>query len=243
MSLVLILFFLEGILCFAANLILPLVSRWEVTKLTFFLQNFLGFCCFECRVWPLVRCSLTIFFGSAGGRPRRSNDGFVLERIRFTLSECGNVKSCKLNVSNKWIIFYPVFPCSVSIEFCFGQLPQMAAIKKKKNCSTSSYFQHLSVKFILFWFWPQPIKRHETDIQKWLWPGLVNSASSYTPLLISLRASRASIAWAVHGFSGMETRFAQQKGNLFAHMSKCSEEVPRKIFHFYVNYQHLQPAL
>ena len=133
MSLVLILFFLEGILCFAANLILPLVSRWEVTKLTFFLQNFLGFCCFECRVWPLVRCSLTIFFGSAGGRPRRSNDGFVLERIRFTLSECGNVKSCKLNVSNKWIIFYPVFPCSVSIEFCFGQLPQMAAIKKKKT--------------------------------------------------------------------------------------------------------------
>ena len=29
--------------------------------------------------------------------------------------------------------FYAVFPCSVSIEFCFGQLPQMAAIKKKKK--------------------------------------------------------------------------------------------------------------
>ena len=83
--------------------------------------------------------------------------------------------------------------------------------KKKKNCSTSSYFQHLSAHFILFWFWPQPIKRHETDIQKWLRPGLFNSASTYTPLLISSRASRASIAWAMHGFRGMETRPTEGK--------------------------------
>ena len=58
MSLVLILFFLAGRLCYAANLILPLVSRWEVTRLTYFLQNFLGFCCFKRRIWSLVRCSL-----------------------------------------------------------------------------------------------------------------------------------------------------------------------------------------
>lgn len=45
--------------------------------------------------------SLSIFVGPAGGRPRRSNDEFVLERIFFTLSECLNVKSCMLNVSNK----------------------------------------------------------------------------------------------------------------------------------------------
>ena len=31
-------------------------------------------------------------------------DECVLGRIRFTCSECGNVKTCMLNVSNKWII-------------------------------------------------------------------------------------------------------------------------------------------
>ena len=50
MSLVLIFFFLAGRLCFAANLILPLVSRWEVKKLTYFPQNFLGFCYFKLQV-------------------------------------------------------------------------------------------------------------------------------------------------------------------------------------------------
>ena len=35
-------------------------------------------------------------------------------------------------------------------EFCFGLLPQVAAIKKK--CSTSTYSQNLSAKFVLFWF-------------------------------------------------------------------------------------------
>ena len=42
----------------------------------------------------------------------------------------------------------------------------------KKDCATSTNFQYLSAKLILFWVWPQPITRHETDIQKWLWPGL-----------------------------------------------------------------------
>ena len=45
--------------------------------------------------------SLSIFVGPAGGRPRGSNDEFVLERIFFTISGCVNVKSCMLNVSNK----------------------------------------------------------------------------------------------------------------------------------------------
>ena len=48
------------------------------------------------------------------------------------------------------------------------------------------------------------------------------STYTYTPLLISSRVSRASIARAVRGYSGMQTRFAQQEGNLFAHASKCS---------------------
>ena len=85
----LIFFFLAGRLCCAANLILPLVSRWEVTKLTSFLQNFLGFCCFECRIWSLVRCSLNTFFGSEGGRPRRSNDEFALEESASLFQSAG----------------------------------------------------------------------------------------------------------------------------------------------------------
>ena len=48
------------------------------------------------------------------------------------------------------------------------------------------------------------------------------STYTYTPLLISSRVSRASITRAVRGYSGMQTRFAQQEGNLFAHASKCS---------------------
>ena len=186
MSLVLILFFLAGRLCYAANLILPLVSRWEVTRLTYFLQNFLGFCCFKCRVWSLVRCSLGVFFGSAGGRPRCSNVEFVLERIRFTLSECGYVKSCVMNVWNKWTIFMLSFRAVFSIEFCFGRLPQMAAIEK--------IVQLLPISSI----------------------------------------SRPSLV-------GFGFEFNQSQGTKL-HASKCFEEVPQKHFHFYVNYQHLQPV-
>ena len=72
---------------------------------------------------------LSIFVGLAGGRPRRSNDEFLLERIFFTISECVNAKSCMLNVSNKSIIFMLSFRAVFSIEFFFGRLPQMAAIK------------------------------------------------------------------------------------------------------------------
>ena len=85
----LILFFLAGRLFCAANLILPLVSRWEVTKLTSFLQNFLGFCCFECRIWSLVRCSLSTFFGLRGWKTTTFKWWICPRRIRFTLSECG----------------------------------------------------------------------------------------------------------------------------------------------------------
>ena len=46
---------------------------------------------------------------------------------------------------------------------------RMAATKKN---SASSCFQHLSVRFALFWFWSHPITKPETDIQKWLWPEL-----------------------------------------------------------------------
>ena len=133
MSLVLIFFFLAGRLCFAANLILPLVSRWEVKKLTYFPQNFLGFCCFKLQVWSLVRCSLSIFFGTAGGGPRRSNDGFVLERIRFTLSECENVNFCKRNVLNKWIIFMLSFRAVLVLNFVLANYRKWLPLKKKKK--------------------------------------------------------------------------------------------------------------
>ena len=42
-----------------------------------------------------------IFYGSADQRQTRSKVEFVLERIRFTLSDWGNVKACMLNFSNK----------------------------------------------------------------------------------------------------------------------------------------------
>ena len=42
-----------------------------------------------------------IFYGLADQRQRRANVEFVLKRIRLTLSEWGNVKTCVLNFSNK----------------------------------------------------------------------------------------------------------------------------------------------
>ena len=69
---------------------------------------------------------------------------------------------------NYFMLFYRAVFITV---FCFGRLPQMDAMRKKKWL-TSTYFQYISAKFTLFWFWPQPIRRHETDIQKWLWPRL-----------------------------------------------------------------------
>ena len=51
---------------------------------------------------------------------------------------------------------------------------QMAAIKinvKPLLISIPVFFVYSSTKFILFWFWPQPITTRETDIQymqKWL---------------------------------------------------------------------------
>ena len=46
--------------------------------------------------------AISIFFGSPGrSKPGRSNNEFLLDRIRFTLSEFRNVKTCMLNDSNK----------------------------------------------------------------------------------------------------------------------------------------------
>ena len=128
------------------RVILPLVSRWEVMKLTNFLHNnnnFVGFCSFNCRIWSLVRCSLSIFFVSAGGRARRSNDEFVLplERIRFTLLECGNVKTALYAECFKYMnYFYAVFPCSFYYWILFR--PITANGCHRKNCWTSTYFQY-----------------------------------------------------------------------------------------------------
>ena len=110
---------------------------------------------------------LSIFSGSA----TCSNDEFVLERIRFTLSECKDDKTCIVNVSNKWFFFNAVFPCSVYYYILFQRIAANSC--HQKNYSATTHFQYLSAKFILFWFWPQPITTHETDIQKWLWVGLL----------------------------------------------------------------------
>ena len=107
-----------------------------------------------------------IFYGSADQRQRRANVEFVLERIHLTLSEWGNVKTCMLNFSNKWLIFLLSFHAMFITEFCFVRLPQMAVIKKYP---ASTHFQYSSAKFILFWFWLQPITMRETGIQKCLW--------------------------------------------------------------------------
>ena len=72
------------------------------------------------------------------------------------------------------IFFHAVFPRSVNCWILFR--PIAASGCHKKNCSTSTYFQYLSAKFVLIWFWPQPIARHETNIQKWLWPWLAARA-------------------------------------------------------------------
>ena len=99
----LILFFLAGRLCCAGNLILPLVWRWEVTKLTSFLQNFLGFCCFECRISSLVRCSLSTFFWLRGWKNTTFKWWICPRRIRFTLSECGTNREKKTQDREIWL--------------------------------------------------------------------------------------------------------------------------------------------
>ena len=74
------------------------------------------------------------------------------------------------------VFFYTVFPRSVNFWILFRPIAASGCHQKKKNCSTSTYFRYLSAKFVLFWIWPQPIARHETIIQKWLWPWLASRA-------------------------------------------------------------------
>ena len=54
-------------------------------------------------------------------------DEFVLGRIRFTCSECGNVKTCMLQINELYLCCLPLK--SFITEFCFDRLPQMAVIK------------------------------------------------------------------------------------------------------------------
>ena len=135
--------------------------------------------------------SLSIFISPAGGRPRRSNDEFVLEWIFFTVSECVNVKSCMLNVPIKWIIFMLSFRALFSIEFYFGRLRQITAIKKNVQLLPISSISRSS----LFCFGfdlnqsqgTKPISRNGNG-PEWLIECL-----RYTQLLISLRAKCTSI--------------------------------------------------
>ena len=118
--------------------------------------------------------------------------------------------------------FYAVFPCSVSIEFCFGQLPQMAAIKKKKKLV--NFFLFLvslgQVDFVLVLTSTNHKARNR-------YPGYGSdwriSVYVYVYSSTNLVASEPrEYCVAMRGYSGMQTRFAQQEGNLFAHASKCS---------------------
>lgn len=71
------------------------------------------------------------------------------------------------------IFFFAVFPCIVYNWIYSGRLPQIAAIKKVVQLL-------LSAKFFSFWFWPQPITRHNTDIKKWVLPRLFREVTSLT---------------------------------------------------------------
>ena len=64
-----------------------------------------------------------------------------------------------LNVWNKWL---------------FLNLPSRSVFYWI-TISTPTLFQLLSAKFTLFWFWSQPIRTRETDIQKWLWRWRLNN--------------------------------------------------------------------
>ena len=87
-------------------------------------------------------------------------------------------RTCILNVWNKRIFSMVSYVQSLLANFvsAYHRITTWPPQKKKKK-SASSCFQHLSAKFALFWFWSRPIKKLETDIQKWLWPELIANAS------------------------------------------------------------------
>ena len=68
-----------------------------------------------------------------------------------------------------------LFLCCLSVQCLL--LNFVSADYRKWLPWNSIYFQYLSAKLILFWVWPQPITRHETDIQKWLRPWLLTIAT------------------------------------------------------------------
>ena len=83
----------------------------------------------------------------------------VLEIIRSTHPECKSVQD----------LYAECFHAVSITEFCFGRFTQfeMASIK-------NALFQYLSAKFSLLWFCPQSITTHNTYIQKWISPVLVD---------------------------------------------------------------------
>lgn len=123
-----------------------------------FLHYFLGF---QLKVQDLISAFIRV-------------DAHDVQAFKWWNCTGKNLLHSSLAVMTKvecWMSFRAV----LITEFCSGLLPQVAATKKK-NCSTSTYFRYLSAKFVLFWIWPQPIARHETIIQKWLWPWLTSRA-------------------------------------------------------------------
>ena len=60
----------------------------------------------------------------------------------------------------KWIILCCFFVQCLLLYFASADYRKWMSWKK---WLTSTYFQYISA-ITLFWFWPQPIRRHETDI-------------------------------------------------------------------------------
>ena len=92
--------------------------------------------------------------------------------LSFRVRECQDLYAGFFKQMN---YFYAVFSCSVYYWILFRLITANSC--HEKNCATSTHFRYLSAKLILFWVWPQPITGHETDIQKWLWPGLPTIAT------------------------------------------------------------------
>ena len=90
---------------------------------------------FNSRTLSSVWCSLKhcLWLWLVEDVPRRWDDEFVLERMRFTLLESGNGKACMLNVLNLWIITYAVFPCSVYYWILFWPMNANGCLQKQFN--------------------------------------------------------------------------------------------------------------
>ena len=77
-----------------------------------------------------MRCSLKIFFVSAAGRPRRSNDELYWKETASLFQIAGMTRLVYWLFQINELCFMLSFRAVFITEFCFGRLPQIAAIRK-----------------------------------------------------------------------------------------------------------------